>query len=42
MSDGFIRETDLQRKEAELENVIKEYYAYDMSGLKSEINSKLE
>ena len=40
--DGFIRETDLQRKEAELENVIKEYYAYDMSGLKAEINSKLE
>ena len=40
--EGFIRETDIQRKEAELESVIKQYYEYDMSGLKSEINQKLE
>ena len=42
MSENHIRETELQRKEAELELVIQEYYRYDMSGLKSEINRILE
>ena len=42
MSENHIRETELQRKEAELELVIQEYYRYDMSGLKAEINRILE
>ena len=42
MSENHIRETELQRKEAELELVIQEYYRYDMSGLKAEINNILE
>ena len=37
-----INETELQRKENELEQVIQEYYRYDMSGLKAEINRQLE
>ena len=42
MSETFIRDTELQRKEAELEQVIQEYYRYDMSSLKTEINRILE
>ena len=42
MAENHIRETELQRKEAELELVIQEYYRYDMSGLKQEINRILE
>ena len=42
MSENFIRETELQRKEAELEQVIQEYYRYDMSGLKQEIKKTFE
>ena len=42
MSENHIRETELQRKEAELERVIEDYYRYDMSGLKAEINNILE
>ena len=37
-----MREKEIQSKEAELEQVIKEYYRYDMSGLKVEINNMLE
>ena len=37
-----IRETDLQRKEAELEQVIQGYYRYDMSSLKQEVNRMLQ
>ena len=35
---GRVTEAELQKKEAELEQVIQEYYNYDMSGLKAEIN----
>ena len=42
MSDNYIRETELQRKEAELEQVIQQYYRYDMSGLKTEIKKIFE
>ena len=42
MSENFVRETELQRKEAELEQVIQEYYRYDMSGLKVEIKKIFE
>ena len=35
---GRVTEAELQRKEAELEQVIQEYYNYDMTGLKAEIN----
>ena len=42
MSENFIRETELQRKEAELEQVIQEYYRFDMSGLKAEIKKIFE
>ena len=38
----MISETDIQRKEAELEQVITEYYKYDMSGLKGEIKRLLD
>ena len=36
--NGRVTEADLQRKEAELEQVIQEYYNYDMSSLKAEVN----
>ena len=42
MSDNHIRDTEIQRKEAELEQVIREYYRYDMSGLKTEIKKLFE
>ena len=42
MTESHIRETELQRKEAELEQVIQQYYKYDMSGLKAEINKILK
>ena len=35
---GRVTEAELQKKEAELEQVIQEYYNYDMSGLKAEVN----
>ena len=40
--NGRVTEADLQRKEAELEQVIQEYYNYDMSSLKAEINRILQ
>ena len=39
---GRVTEADLQQKEAELEQVIHEYYNYDMSSLKAEINRILQ
>ena len=39
---GRVTEAELQRKEAELEQVIQEYYNYDMSGLKAEVNRILQ
>ena len=41
-SSKLYSETDIQRKEAELEQVITEYYKYDMTGLKAEIKRLLE
>ena len=42
MSENYVRETELSRKEAELEQVIQEYYRYDMSSLKTEIKKIFE
>ena len=39
---GRVTEAQLQNKEAELEQVIQEYYNYDMSSLKAEINRILQ
>ena len=39
---GRVTEAELQRKEAELEQVLQEYYNYDMSGLKAEVNRILQ
>ena len=42
MSGNSIKEAEIQQKEAELEQVIQEYYRYDMSGLKQEIKKNFE
>jgi hypothetical protein len=39
--NGGITSSEIERKEAELEQVIEEYYRYDMAGLKAEINNIL-
>lgn len=38
---GIVSLNEIERKEAELEHVIQEYYRYDMAGLKAEINNIL-
>lgn len=42
MANRAISLAELERKEAELEQVIQEYYRYDMAGLKAEINNILQ
>lgn len=42
MSENYIRDKEIQQKEAELESVIQEYYRYNMSELKAEISRLLE
>ena len=41
MAHTGISLSDIERKEAELEQVIQEYYRFDMAGLKAEINQIL-
>jgi DNA-directed RNA polymerase beta' subunit len=41
MANKGISLSEIERKEAELEQVIQEYYRYDMASLKAEINNIL-
>jgi hypothetical protein len=41
MANKGISLSEIERKEAELEQVIQEYYRYDMAALKAEINNIL-